>query len=149
MSDLFEQMQRWVVSLPHCATLGLRFAGMAHQKVTLALDWREDLVGNPTSGVLHGGVITSLVDSTSALAVFTRLAAAEAMATLDLRIDYLRAAEPRQPVFCEAECYHLTRQIAFTRAICHQGNREDPLAHGVATFMRASSRAVFGHGEKT
>ena len=109
-----------------------------------AIDWREDLVGNPATGVLHGGVITSLIDTTSALSIFPHLPDAEAIATLDLRIDYLKPAIPGQTVYCRAECYKLARQVAFTRAVCHHGDASDPIAHGVATFMRASSKAVLG-----
>ena len=143
---LFEQMQNWFVSMPHCATLGLRPAGLDEGRPTLAIDWRDELVGNPVTGVLHGGAITSLIDTTSGLALFARLDQPEAIATLDLRIDYLRPATPGQPVFCRAECYKLGRQIAFTRALCHQGDPADPIAHGVATFMRDSSPAVLGGG---
>lgn len=147
MTPLVEQLAQWFMTLPHCATLGMRFVGTEGHTATMALDWREDLVGNPATGVLHGGVITSLIDTTSATAIFTRLEEAEAMATLDLRIDYLKPAEPGKTVFCRAECYRLTRQIGFTRAVCHQGDPSDPIAHGVATFMRASSSAVLGEGK--
>ncbi|GAB2940227.1 MULTISPECIES: PaaI family thioesterase [Aquaspirillum] len=147
MTPLIDRMQQWFVSLPHCATLGLRFVDSAENWVILAVDWREELVGNPATGVLHGGVITSLVDTCSALSAFTGLEEAEAMATLDLRIDYLKPAQPQQTVFCRAECYKLGRQIAFTRAVCYQQDMNNPIAHGLATFMRASSRAVLGGGQ--
>ncbi|MCG9051676.1 PaaI family thioesterase [Laribacter hongkongensis] len=144
MSDLFNHMQSWFVSLPHCATLGIRFVDIVDKQPCYAIDWREDLVGNPATGVLHGGVITSLIDTTSALSIFPHLPDAEAIATLDLRIDYLKPAIPGQTVYCRAECYKLARQVAFTRAVCHHGDASAPIAHGVATFMRASSKAVLG-----
>ena len=138
-AGLFQRMSELFVSLPHASALGLRFVGIAQQKPSLMLDWRDDLVGNPASGVLHGGVITSLIDSCSALAVMARLPDPEAIATLDLRIDYLRAAVPGQPIFCTAECYRLASQVAFTRAVCFHDTIDQPVAHGVATFMRESS----------
>ena len=144
MTPLVEQLAQWFMTLPHCSTLGMRFVGADGQAATMALDWREDLVGNPATGVLHGGVITSLIDTTSALSIFPHLPDAEAIATLDLRIDYLKPAIPGQTVYCRAECYKLARQVAFTRAVCHHGDASDPIAHGVATFMRASSKAVLG-----
>ena len=58
--------------------------------------------------------------------------------------DATRIAAPGQTVYCRAECYKLARQVAFTRAVCHHGDASDPIAHGVATFMRASSKAVLG-----
>jgi uncharacterized protein (TIGR00369 family) len=127
------------VSLPHSQALGFAFVGTDGRKPTLKVEWREDLVGNPASGVLHGGVITSLVDTCSAIAVTAHLADFETIATLDLRIDYLKAATPGHPIFCTAECYRLANQIAFTRAVCYHDNADDPIAHGVGTFMRESS----------
>ena len=144
MTELLDTLQRWFVSLPHCATLGFEFIGVEDGKPTLKVNYRDDLVGNGSNGVIHGGVITSLVDTTSALSVFSHLDSAEAMATLDLRIDYLKAATPGLAIYCTAECYKLTRQIGFTRAVCHHGDPSDPIAHGVATFMRGSSNAILG-----
>ena len=132
---LFEQMQNWFVSMPHCATLGMRPAGLDEGRPTLAIDWRDELVGNPVTGVLHGGAITSLIDTTSGLALFARLDQPEAIATLDLRIDYLRPATPGRTVIGRGECLRIARSIAFTRGIAHDGDIDDPIAHVAASFM--------------
>ncbi|GHD73055.1 PaaI family thioesterase [Vogesella fluminis] len=127
------------VSFPHCVTLGMQYLGSVGRKPTLKVDWRDDLVGNPASGVLHGGVITSIVDTCSAIAVIAHMTELETIATLDLRIDYLKAATPGKAIYCTAECYRLASQIAFTRAVCYHDSPDDPIAHGVATFMRDSN----------
>lgn len=136
---VLEALSALFVSLPHCQTLGFQYLGTEDRKPVLKVDWREDLVGNPATGVIHGGVITSLVDTTSAIAVTAHLPDFETIATLDLRIDYLRAAEPGKAIHCRAECYRLASQIAFTRAVCYHDDVNQPIAHGVATFMRGSS----------
>ena len=56
-------------------------------------------------------------------------------ATLDLRVDYLAAASPGQPVNCEAHCYRRTRSVAFVRGEVWQANRRAPVARVQATFM--------------
>jgi len=137
--QVLEVLSRLFVSLPHCQTLGMQYVGTEGRKPTLKVDWREDLVGNPVSGVIHGGVITSLVDTCSAVAVAAQLAEFETIATLDLRIDYLKAASPGRTIYCTAECYRLAHQVAFTRAICFHDVVSDPIAQGIATFMRESS----------
>ncbi|WP_054285842.1 PaaI family thioesterase [Gulbenkiania mobilis] len=136
---VLEAMSALFVSLPHCETLGFQYLGTDGRKPVLKVEWREALVGNPGNGVVHGGIITSLVDTTSAIAVTAQLPDFETIATLDLRIDYLKAATPGRAIFCRAECYRLATQIAFTRAVCYHDRPEEPIAHGVATFMRDSS----------
>lgn len=131
-----EDGQRWVIDMiPHSAALGLRFVSMAPGVAALDLPWREDLVGDPESGVLHGGAITTLIDATCGGATLSALEAICRIATLDLRIDYLRAARPQATVHCRAECYRQTRQVAFLRATAHDGDEADPVAHAVGTFM--------------
>lgn len=141
---LFAAMAKWFCEIPHPAAIGLEFVNGQRTSATLRVPYNTALVGNPNSGVLHGGVVTSLIDTTSALAVFSVLENREAIATLDLRIDYLRSATPGEAVYCTAECYRLGRQIAFTRATAYQESSDQPIAHGVATFMRESSPALVG-----
>ncbi len=98
--------------------------------------YAEHLVGDPDTGVVHGGVLTALLDNTCGMAV--RPGAGEepiSMATLDLRIDYLAAAEPGREIFAEAVCFKRTRHIAFVRAIAYQDDPADPIATCVTSFM--------------
>lgn len=141
---VFDEVAQWLCRIPHAATIGLQFLQGERGRATLLLPWTEKLVGDSRRGVLHGGVITSLVDSTSALSIFSLLGEPEAIATLDLRIDYLRPATPGQPVYCTAECYRLTGEIAFTRATAYQDDQSRPVAYSVGTFMRGAHRATIG-----
>jgi uncharacterized protein (TIGR00369 family) len=142
---LFDDVAKWFCGIPHSATIGLEFVLGERGRAVMRVPYNTALVGNPRSGVLHGGVITSLIDTTSALSVFSMLESREAIATLDLRIDYLRSATPGEPVYCTAECYRLGRQIGFTRATAYQEGNDKPIAHGVGTFMRESSTAQLGN----
>jgi len=84
--------------------------------------------------VIHGGAITALLDGASGAAVFATLTDFVPIATLDLRIDYLRPAEAGQDVHARATCYKLTNNVAFTRAVAYHEDPEDPIAHSVGTF---------------
>jgi len=88
--------------------------------------------------VLHGGAITALLDAASGAAVFAALTDFVPIATLDLRIDYLRPAEVGQAVHAHATCYKLARNVAFTRAVAYHDDPADPIAHSVGTFMLAT-----------
>ena len=72
----------------------------------------------------------------SVLAVFLALPGIESIATLDLRMDYLRPAVAGHDLRIEAECYHLTRCVGFVRATLHQGERERAVSLCTAAFMR-------------
>lgn len=122
--------------IPHNAALGLRFLDFDLSSVTIALPFREEFVGDPERGVIHGGVITTLLDAASGAAVYVRMWRPMPIATLDLRIDYLRPATPGGEVVAHAECYHVTQNVAFTRATAfHAEARDKPIAMSLGTFM--------------
>ena len=57
------------------------------------------------------------------------------MATLDLRIDYLRPATPKHDLFARAEVDKLTRNVAFLRAEAYENDPRDLVASAASTFM--------------
>jgi uncharacterized protein (TIGR00369 family) len=126
---------RYVGAVPHNRSLNLRVVDYKPEVLSLALPYRDELVGNPETGVLHGGCITSLIDATCGGAVILSLVAPRRIATLDLRIDYVRAALPYQEVICDAHCYKVTRHVAFVRAAAHHGDAASPIATASGTFV--------------
>jgi uncharacterized protein (TIGR00369 family) len=125
-----------MMQVPQAAALGMRLVSMGDAKGCMDVPWREDLVGDPDTGVIAGGVLTSLLDHTCGLAVSAAAkGGAFVTATLDLRIDYMRPAAPRHGVTAEAHCYKLTRSIAFVRAQAWDADPEDPIATVQAAFM--------------
>lgn len=128
--------QEWFSDIiPHSKALGLKIIAVRRGFGSMQLDWREELVGNPETGVLAGGPLTALMDSCCGMSVATMLKEPAPFATLDLRIDYVRPAEPGRAVIAEAECYRITRSVAFTRAFAHHGDAKDPIAAAAGTFM--------------
>jgi len=122
--------------VPHNRALGLEL--VAYERAgtaTMRLPYRAELVGNPDTGVLHGGAVSALLDACSGAAVFIRRWDPGPIATLDIRIDYLKPATPKRDVIAKADCYKVTRNVAFVRAIAHQGDERDPIATSQGTFM--------------
>jgi uncharacterized protein (TIGR00369 family) len=119
----------------HGGWLGINYHAHGPDWVELALPWREELVGLAETGVLASGPIISLMDNATSMAVWTLAKRVTAHATLDLRVDYMRAAVPGRTVIGHGECYKLTRTISFIRGIAHDGDPEDPVAHVIGTFM--------------
>lgn len=124
--------------LPHVRALGIEVLEIGPGVVTLSLPWDARLVGNPETGVLHGGVVTTLLDTASGFSVHARLGDPIPVATLDLRIDYLKPAEPRRAVTARAECYKLTKHVAFCRGLAYHDDAGDPIAQSAGSFMLAT-----------
>src|SRR4051812_21760082 len=104
--DVFRQLaDRMAGGTPQSHALGIQFVSVSHGRGSMAVPWREDLVGDPDTQVIAGGVVTSLLDHTCGLAISSASAAGGGMfgtATLDLRIDYMRPARPRMGITAEA-----------------------------------------------
>ena len=128
-------VQAFFAAVPHNRALGIEFVEQVDPEVVFRLPYDPRLVGNPDTGVLHGGAITAMLDAASGAAVFVVLADPVPIATLDLRIDYLRPAEAGRDVMARATCYKMTRNVAFTRAVAYHEDPADPIAHSVGTFM--------------
>ncbi len=130
--------------IPHNKALGLEIREIGGGAATVEVPWSEALVGDPRHGLLHGGVVTTIVDVACGAAVFDALRAPMPVATLDLRVDNFRAAAARRPLICTARCVRVTRHVAFTRAVAHDGDEADPVAIGTGSFMlfrRGSKRS--------
>ncbi|MDP3033118.1 MAG: thioesterase family protein [Rhodocyclaceae bacterium] len=89
--------------MPFNRILGIELLSLHHDQPELRFDMRPELVGNYIRNILHGGVISSVLDVTGGLVAFLGVQqklkgkpVAEVMerfsriGTIDLRIDYLR-----------------------------------------------------------
>lgn len=140
--DKFQRMirsQKFLDRIPHMSAIGLQLVDFAPGAVTVRLPYSLDLVGNPDTGVLAGGAISAVLDNVCGSAVVARVEKSAAFATLDLRIDYMRPAEPGKDIFAKAHCYKATRSVAFVRAVAYDDNPDDPVAAAQAAFMLDSS----------
>ena len=134
-------LQGLVAYIPHCVRVGMEVVEVGPRRARLRLPYRAELVGDPVRRVVFGGAITTLLDNAAGLAVSCSLETLTTIATLDLRIDYLRAAAPERPLLGEAVCYKVTKNVAFVRATAWEERPDDPFATSLATFMLGSSTA--------
>jgi uncharacterized protein (TIGR00369 family) len=132
-------VDRFMSAVPHLQALGIGFVGMGDRWVELQMPYAPQLVAYPETGVIASGAIFSLMDSAAGFSVLVARGKMEPHATLDLRCDYLRPAEPGKTVIGRAECYKMTRRVAFTRGIAHDGDPDHPIAHVAGTFMFTSA----------
>jgi uncharacterized protein (TIGR00369 family) len=125
----FEQL------VPHNRALGLKLLGMTAARASFLLPYAAHLVGNPETGVLHGGAISAAMDAACGTAVFQALPRPMPIATLDLRIDYLKPATAGRDVKIDAHCYKVTRNVAFVRGLAYHDDDGDPIASVAGSFM--------------
>lgn len=133
-ADRKSLVKNFITDLPFCAALRLRLVEVGDGLAVLELPYSKALVGDPFTGVIHGGAVSALMDTAGGAAVICHPDAGVTTATLDLRIDYLRSAKPGKMVTARAECFHVTRSVAFMRATAWDVEPSDPLATAAGTF---------------
>ena len=134
-------VDRFMSAVPHLQALGIGFRAMGADWAELEMPYAPQLVAYPETGVIASGAVFSLMDSAAGFSVIVKHGKFEPHATLDLRCDYLRPAQPGKTVIGRAECYKITRRMAFVRGIAHDGDPGHPIAHIAGTFMFTSADA--------
>jgi acyl-coenzyme A thioesterase PaaI-like protein len=98
---------------PHMRQLGFQIMSIDAGVCVASLPYSDELIGDPV----------------------TALGTPLPLATLDLRIDYLRPSSPGRAVIARVECYKTTHNIAFTRGVAYDVDDKDPVASMAATYM--------------
>ena len=132
---------------PYKCELGLVPHAVRTDWCVLKVEYQEALVGDPQTRVLHGGVITALLDAAFGFAILVKLPGIRPMATLYLRIDYLKPATPGRAVLGGGVCYKLTPELAFVRGCAYHESPDDPIATAVGIYMFTEGRTVISNEE--
>ena len=119
---------------PQIRALGVTTEEVGGDFVILRLPYKPEMVGDPETGVIAGGVVTTLLDHACGGSILARQGPVM-LVTLDLRIDYMRPAEPGQALFARAHCYKVGKSVAFVRAVAYERSPDDPVATAQAAFM--------------
>ena len=135
-ANLLSILPQLASAAAHTHALGFLYEGLTDDKaVRMRVPYRADLVGDPDSGVLAGGLVTALLDHVGGMAVWIAMDAFRPIATLDLRVDYMRAAAPGRDLLAQARCYRLTPSIGFVRAWAFEDDPSDPVAAAQAAYV--------------
>ncbi len=126
--------EQFISVIPHSRDLGMALEDFGDGMAEMSIEYDPRFVGDPDTGVLHGGVITALLDTCSGVAVSSHSSVTEATATIDLRIDYMRPATPGQRILAKAQCYRVTKSVAFVHAKAYDENEDAPVATAAGAF---------------
>ena len=128
-------VQHFLGSVPHLAALGISYRRHGADWAELEMPFADQQIADPDYGIIASGAIFTLMDSAAGFSVHMGLQEFLPIATIDLRIDYLRGPVPGATVIGRASCYRMTQQIAFVRGIAHDGDPDRPIANMAGTFM--------------
>ena len=140
MRDFFEER------IPFNKVLGLRVESLDMDSFRVKIEMKENLIGNPIKNVLHGGVISSVLDVSGGITVamgilkkFSDRPLEEIgerllkVGTIDLRVDYLRPGRGKF-FLATGSIMRTGKRVAVARMQLH--NDEDLLiAVGTGTYL--------------
>jgi len=119
-------------ALPFAKLMGMQLVDIRPNEAEIRIDMRDDL--RQPSGVLHGGVTATLIDTAMAFAVRTHLADHEFTATIDLTVHYLRPHT--SGIFtCTAKVVRAGKRI-FTVSADVENEEGKLIATGLSTYTR-------------
>lgn len=119
-------------NLPFAKLIGMELADIRPNEATVTIDMRDDL--KQPSGVMHGGVTATLIDTAMAFAVRTYLTDDEPTETIDLTVHYLRPHVTGKAK-CTAKVIRPGKRI-FTVSADVVNEEGKLIATGISTYTR-------------
>ncbi len=87
-----EKLNERLIANPFNAWMGLEILRLDEDSLEIGLKWREEMISNPAARVTHGGILGALIDVAADFMIAAKIGMP--VPTVDLRIDYHRAAQP-------------------------------------------------------
>ncbi|WP_339513875.1 thioesterase family protein [Pseudomonas sp. RL_15y_Pfl2_60] len=148
--EMTDELQQAVKSffqrIPFNNVIGIEIDQLAPDQVLMSFAMKDELIGNFIHGILHGGVISSVLDvaggAMALIGAFERhqhLSSSERMArlsklgTIDLRVDYLRPGRGQRFV-ASAVLLRSGNKVAVVRSELHSDDGT-LIAVGTGTYL--------------
>jgi uncharacterized protein (TIGR00369 family) len=129
---LRELVEVWI---PFNKYLGIRATEIKTGFARLELPFRDEFIGDPMRRAIHGGVLSTLADTAGGIAVWSQLAdETSRVATIDLRIDYLRPGKP-ETIAVEAQVVRQGNRVGVTdMRLFHPSAPDETVATGKGVY---------------
>ena len=128
VKNLMEKM------VPFNAFLGIECTGLSAGFCRLELEFRPELIGDPMRKALHGGVLSTLIDTSGGAAVWSKVELMDAVSTVDLRVDFLRPGG-QERIVAEAHVARLGHRVGVVDVrVFHPSAPERTIATGKGVY---------------
>lgn len=120
--------------------LGMELAELEPDRCLVTLDVAERHL--QPYGIVHGGVLASLLDTATFWSAFVRLPQDVGLVNVDLKLNYLEAVPPSAGrLFTEGRCIRPGRTLSYTEAYVRDGN-DRLIAHATSTVMALPGKGL-------
>jgi uncharacterized protein (TIGR00369 family) len=135
-NDVLRMMEEFS---PFNRHLGIKGDSIEPGHAVLRLPVRPEFVGDPRRPALHGGVLSTLIDSAGGAAAWSALGPGETVSTVDLTVDYLEPGGLDAPLVATARLVRKGNRVCHVRVKVMQGARR--VAEGRAVYSIHKRRA--------
>jgi uncharacterized protein (TIGR00369 family) len=91
-------------------------------------------------GVVHGGVLATLIDTATFWAAFMRIPEECGMVNVDLKLNYLKAVDSGV-LIAQGTTIHAGKSISYAEATIYNSSRQR-IAHGTSTLMTLKGKGL-------
>lgn len=133
-----QALQELVRDAPYPRLMGMRLEAIAIDSATVVLEIDERHF--QPFGMVHGGVLATLIDTATFWAAFLRLPPDAGLVNIDLKLNYLQPANGGG-LTATGRCIRPGRTLSYTEAYVHD-ERGELLAHGTSTLMVLPGRGI-------
>lgn len=137
-ADYIRALQDLIRDAPFPRLMGMRLEAIDIDSATIVLDIDERHF--QPFGIVHGGVLATLIDTATFWAAFLRLPADVGLVNIDLKLNYLQPATAGR-LTATGRCIRPGRTLSYTEAHVHDA-RGELLAHGTSTLMALPGRGL-------
>lgn len=130
------KLSEMIVSPPLHRWLNLRLVELTDEHVDIAMPWREELVADPKARYTHGGILATLIDLAADYAVAAKLG--RGVPTIDMRVDYHKAAMPGEELIARGRVIKMGRTVATAEAQIRKADGT-LIASGRGVYLTASA----------
>ncbi len=117
-AELLRQIIEEMIPLNKFLGLKLESCDLAGHSVSTRLALRPEFIGNPVRQMAHGGIVSFLVDATAGAAAALSVSdtsAIDKIATIDMRVDYLKPAKG-SAILATAQVIHSGSRVIVVRS---------------------------------